>query len=114
MSTETARSLNPAKLAKQNDDGTEPEHDEGEDGLEEQLEAIESIQQELDSLNDRASEEILRVEQKYNSLRKPHFAQRTEEIAKVPDFWFTAVSFDCIPDQGGVGISRGAGSGETP
>ena len=107
MSVETARSANPPKAAKQNEDGNDPERDEGEDRLEEQLEAIESIQQELDSLNDRASEEILRVEQKYNSLRKPHFARRTEAIAKVPDFWFTAVS----SSSGWRGAACRAGSG---
>eukprot|EP00118_Oscarella_pearsei_P028596 m.2529 g.2529 ORF g.2529 m.2529 type:complete len:340 (+) comp8741_c0_seq1:47-1066(+) len=62
-----------------------------EDGYEEQLEEIEAIQNELDLLNDQASEEILRVEQKYNSLRKPQFDQRAKAIAKVPEFWFTGI-----------------------
>ena len=78
-----ATPLHPPKLVKRD----EAE----EDGHEEQLELIESIQNELDELNDQASEEILRVEHKYNNLRKPRFARRSEAISKIPEFWFTAV-----------------------
>ena len=102
----SARVLNPPKLAKHNDGDGELDPDER-DGAEEQLEAIENIQRELDALNDRASEEILRVEQKYNGLRKPHFAQRTEAISKVPEFWFTAVSLHRVIVRGGWGIPWG-------
>ena len=56
------------------------------------LERIVSIQNEIDSLNERASEEILHVEQKYNRLRQPHFERRSELIKELPDFWSTAVS----------------------
>ena len=57
------------------------------------LERIVSIQNEIDSLNERASEEILHVEQKYNRLRQPHFERRSELIKELPDFWSTTVSF---------------------
>lgn len=57
------------------------------------VEEIDSVQNEIDTLNERASEEILKVEQKYNSLRKPHFERRTNLISKIPNFWVTAVSF---------------------
>ena len=37
-----------------------------------------------------ASEEILKVEQKYNKLRRPYFDKRNEIIKRVPKFWLTA------------------------
>lgn len=40
-------------------------------------------------LNEQASEEILKVEQKYNKLRQPFFQKRSELIAKIPNFWVT-------------------------
>ncbi|CAN0068215.1 unnamed protein product [Lampetra planeri] len=54
------------------------------------LEEIDACQNEIDALNEQASEEILRVEQKYNRLRKPHLEQRSELIRKIPNFWLTA------------------------
>ena len=59
------------------------------------LERIVTIQNEIDSLNERASEEILHVEQKYNRLRQPHFERRSELIRELPDFWVTTVSLAC-------------------
>lgn len=56
------------------------------------LEEIDSCQNEIDALNEKASEEILKVEQKYNKLRKPYFEKRNELIKKIPNFWVTAVS----------------------
>lgn len=60
------------------------------------LEEIDSCQNEIEALNEQASEEILKVEQKYNQLRKPHFDKRAEIINKVPNFWPTA--FNNHPD----------------
>lgn len=54
------------------------------------LEDIDQCQNDIDSLNEKASEEILKVEQKYNKLRKPHYEQRNELIRKIPNFWVTA------------------------
>jgi template-activating factor I len=54
------------------------------------LEDIDSCQNEIDQLNEKASEEILKVEQKYNQLRKPFFEKRNELIKKIPNFWVTA------------------------
>ncbi|XP_077997540.1 protein SET-like [Glandiceps talaboti] len=54
------------------------------------LEDIDSCQNEIDALNEQASEEILKVEQKYNRLRRPHFDRRNELIRKIPNFWMTA------------------------
>lgn len=56
------------------------------------VEDIDSVQNEIDNLNENASEEILKVEQKFNLLRKPHYDKRTELIARIPHFWVTTVS----------------------
>lgn len=56
------------------------------------LEQIDACQNEIDSLNEKASEEILKVEQKYNKLRKPHMDRRNEIVQNIPNFWITAVS----------------------
>jgi template-activating factor I len=56
----------------------------------EAIEQIDEVQNEIDRLNEQASDEILKVEQKYNKLRQPHFHQRSELIAKIPNFWVTA------------------------
>lgn len=53
------------------------------------LEEIDDCQSQIDSLNEQASEEILAVEVRFNTLRKPHFSKRAEIIAKVPRFWIT-------------------------
>jgi len=54
------------------------------------IERIDEVQNEIDRLNEQASEEILKVEQKYNKMRQPHFQKRTELISKIPNFWVTA------------------------
>ncbi|XP_055544692.1 protein SET isoform X2 [Wyeomyia smithii] len=72
-----------AKKVKKSDDALEDES--------EALEAIDSCQNEIDALNERASEEILKVEQTFNLLRKPHFQRRNEIIKRIPSFWVTAI-----------------------
>ncbi|GMR45172.1 hypothetical protein PMAYCL1PPCAC_15367, partial [Pristionchus mayeri] len=52
-----------------------------------ELEAIDNVQTELDALNDQAGEEIVKIEQKYNALRAPIYAKRTEAIKTVANFW---------------------------
>lgn len=44
----------------------------------------------IDALNEKASDEILKIEQKYNKLRKPFYEKRNEAIKKIPNFWLTA------------------------
>ncbi|XP_031571319.1 protein SET-like [Actinia tenebrosa] len=56
------------------------------------IDEIDQVQNHIDSLNEEASEEILKVEQKYNSKRKPHFEKRTSLIRKIPHFWVTVFS----------------------
>ncbi|XP_069121170.1 protein SET-like isoform X1 [Argopecten irradians] len=55
----------------------------------EAIEQIDEVQNEIDRLNEQASEEILKVEQKYNKLRQPYFQKRSDLIAKIPNFWVT-------------------------
>nr|XP_023011776.1 protein SET [Leptinotarsa decemlineata] len=57
------------------------------------LEDIDICQNEIDNINEKASEEILKVERKYNQLRKPFFDNRNLIISNIPNFWITAVSF---------------------
>lgn len=40
------------------------------------FEVIGDVQNEIDRLNEQASEEILQVEQKYNKLRQPNYKKR--------------------------------------
>lgn len=54
------------------------------------LEEIDACQNEIDAMNEKASEEILKVEQKYNLLRRPFFEKRNEIIGRIPKFWLTA------------------------
>jgi hypothetical protein len=58
--------------------------------LQEAIERIDEVQNDLDRLNEQASEEILKVEQKYIKLRQPHFVKRSDLVAKIPNFWATA------------------------
>ncbi|UYV79574.1 SET [Cordylochernes scorpioides] len=53
------------------------------------LEAIDAVQNDIDQLNEKASEQILKVEQKFNKERKPFFEKRNELIGKIPCFWLT-------------------------
>ncbi|KAG3260054.1 protein SET-like [Ictidomys tridecemlineatus] len=55
----------------------------------EAIEHIDEVQNEIDRLNEQASEEILKVEQKCNKLCQPFFQKRSELIAKIPNFWVT-------------------------
>jgi len=83
--TEVANKV--AKLDNENkeEDGLDNEH-------QDIVEQIDSIQGQIDGLNEQASEEILQVEQKYNNLRKPFFGKRADLIKKIPKFWVTVIS----------------------
>ncbi|XP_034112726.2 protein SET isoform X1 [Drosophila nasuta] len=64
------------------------------------LEQIDACQNEIDALNEKASEEILKVEQKYNKLRKPCYEKRSELVKRIPNFWVT--SFINHPQVSGI------------
>jgi len=53
---------------------------------------IEDCQTDIDSLNQKANDEILKVEQKYNKLRQPVYGRRNKYIERIPHFWATVVS----------------------
>lgn len=101
----------PTKTVNGND--KEPKHDDGDrevnDGSEEGkysdgeetfvdprisecLRQVENIQSEICNLNEKASEEILKVEQKFNKLRRPHFEKRNELLKEIPNFWVTSLA----------------------
>ncbi|GAB2269966.1 NAP1- protein 2 [Dionaea muscipula] len=54
------------------------------------IEKLQEIQDELDKINEKASDEVLAVEQKYNEIRRPAYHKRNEIIKAIPDFWLTA------------------------
>ncbi|EPS66899.1 hypothetical protein M569_07877, partial [Genlisea aurea] len=54
------------------------------------VEKLQEIQDELEKVNEEASEKVLEVEQKFNEIRKPIYEKRNEVIKSIPDFWLTA------------------------
>ncbi|CAA2971118.1 NAP1-related 2-like [Olea europaea subsp. europaea] len=54
------------------------------------VEKLQEIQDELEKINEEASEKVLEVEQKYNEIRKPVYDKRSDVIKSIPDFWLTA------------------------
>merc|ERR1712142_1424035 len=57
--------------------------------LQKAIQNMDEIQNHLDQITEKASVEILVVEQKYNKLRKPHYQKRNEIIGTIPNFWAT-------------------------
>eukprot|EP00877_Chromochloris_zofingiensis_P011004 jgi/Chrzof1/6157/Cz17g13160.t1 len=51
------------------------------------LKKILSVQEELEKVNDEASDRVLEVEQEYNKKRRPIYAKRNEYIKQIPGFW---------------------------
>lgn len=56
------------------------------------IEKLQEVQDELEKVNEEASEKVLEVEQKYNEIRRPIYSRRKEVIQSIPDFWLTAIS----------------------
>jgi template-activating factor I len=54
------------------------------------IEKLQEIQDELEKINEEASEKVLEVEQRYNEIRKPVYDRRNDIIKSIPDFWLTA------------------------
>jgi len=74
------------------EEGISDEDSEGFDGdTHLALEQIDATQNEIDGLNEKAADEILKVEQKYNKLRKPFFDKRNTIITNISNFWLTAM-----------------------
>ncbi|KAJ0229464.1 NAP1-related protein 1 [Hirschfeldia incana] len=51
---------------------------------------LQEIQDDLDEIDDKESEEIVGVELRYNRIRKPVYDKRNKVIKSIPDFWITA------------------------
>ncbi|KAD5507867.1 hypothetical protein E3N88_15570 [Mikania micrantha] len=56
------------------------------------IEKLQEVQDELEKINEEASDKVLEIEQKYNEIRKPVYHKRNDIIKSIPDFWLTAVS----------------------
>ncbi|KAK1309325.1 hypothetical protein QJS10_CPA09g01479 [Acorus calamus] len=54
------------------------------------IEKLQEIQDELEKVNEEASDKVLEVEMKYNEIRRPVYSRRDEIIKSIPDFWLTA------------------------
>lgn len=54
------------------------------------LEALEAVQQELESVNEQANRAFLQLRSKYGGLRRPHLDKRNGIIRNIPGFWVTA------------------------
>ncbi|CAL0330629.1 unnamed protein product [Lupinus luteus] len=54
------------------------------------IEKLQEIQDNLEKINEDASDKVLEIEQKYNEIRKPVYDNRNEIIKSIPDFWLTA------------------------
>ncbi|XP_074317004.1 NAP1-related protein 2-like isoform X2 [Silene latifolia] len=54
------------------------------------IEKLQEIQDEIEKINEKASDEVLEVEKKYNEIRQPVYNKRTGVIQAIPDFWLTA------------------------
>jgi template-activating factor I len=54
------------------------------------IEKLQEVQDELERVNEEASDKVLEVEQKYNEIRRPVYNKRNDIIHNIPDFWLTA------------------------
>ncbi|TQD75031.1 hypothetical protein C1H46_039400 [Malus baccata] len=54
------------------------------------IEKLQEVQDELEKINEEASDKVLEVEQKYNEVRRPVYDKRNDIIKSIPDFWLTA------------------------
>uniref|UniRef100_A0A1D1YBW8 Protein SET n=1 Tax=Anthurium amnicola TaxID=1678845 RepID=A0A1D1YBW8_9ARAE len=68
--------------------GEENDHIDGELVL--SIEKLQEVQDEIEKINEEASDKVLEVEQKYNEIRRPVYTKRNEIIQTIPDFWLTA------------------------
>jgi hypothetical protein len=64
---------------------------ESEAKLSDNIQTLDDLQAQIDDLNQQASDEILKVEQKYNKLRQPHLQKRAELIKQIDGFWLSAM-----------------------
>eukprot|EP00195_Chlamydomonas_chlamydogama_P009707 CAMPEP_0202899718 /NCGR_PEP_ID=MMETSP1392-20130828/7874_1 /ASSEMBLY_ACC=CAM_ASM_000868 /TAXON_ID=225041 /ORGANISM="Chlamydomonas chlamydogama, Strain SAG 11-48b" /LENGTH=256 /DNA_ID=CAMNT_0049585973 /DNA_START=79 /DNA_END=846 /DNA_ORIENTATION=- len=82
-----------AKKAKLDSEGDAEgvEDQEVNEALERVLADLEKSQQELDKVNDEASDAVLAVEQEFNKKRRPIYHARNEIIKQLSNFWQTTL-----------------------
>ncbi|KAJ7970971.1 NAP1-related protein 2-like [Quillaja saponaria] len=78
------------KKSKVADRGQEEDSDHIDYELVLSIERLQEVQDELEKVNEEASDKVLEVEQKYNEIRRPVYVKRNEIIKSIPDFWLTA------------------------
>ncbi|KAG0556479.1 hypothetical protein KC19_11G056500 [Ceratodon purpureus] len=54
------------------------------------IEKLQEVQDELERVNEEASDKVLEVEQNFNEIRRPVYSKRNDIIHSIPDFWLTA------------------------
>ncbi|GAU51785.1 hypothetical protein TSUD_415710 [Trifolium subterraneum] len=54
------------------------------------IEKLQEIQDELEKINEEASDKALEIEQKYNEIRKPVYDKRNNIIKSISNLWSTA------------------------
>ncbi|GMH39654.1 hypothetical protein BSKO_07552 [Bryopsis sp. KO-2023] len=55
------------------------------------LEEMDDCQDDLDKVNDEASDKVMKIQQEYNKIREPLYVKRNAIIRKIPEFWKTAL-----------------------
>ncbi|KAL5992118.1 hypothetical protein ACLOJK_013033 [Asimina triloba] len=79
-----------AEKSRVSERGDEDDNDHVDGELVLSIEKLQEIQDELEKINEEASDKVLEVEQKYNEIRRPVYSKRNEIIQSIPDFWLTA------------------------
>ncbi|NP_001121337.1 TSPY-like 2 L homeolog isoform X1 [Xenopus laevis] len=91
----------PSVLSPLSSDSDHPSYSEGDEccivsvgtqptNTESSLQALESIQKELRTVNERADRAFLQLKKRYGHLRRPHIQRRNAIIRTIPGFWVTA------------------------
>jgi len=71
----------------------------------EELQALATIQGEVEKLNTEMNEELVEIERKYNKKKAPIYKRRNEVIKKIPEFWLQCFSRHLVEYLSEVDIS---------
>lgn len=55
--------------------------------VQQSIQSIEEIEDELNQIEDKQSEAIIKLEQEFVKQKTPHYTKRAEQIKKIPHFW---------------------------
>lgn len=58
--------------------------------MQQTIQAIEEIEDEINQIEDKQSEAIIKLEQEFVKQKVPHYSKRSEQIKKIPGFWAKA------------------------